>query len=338
MRTLSVSIVFLLAGATAGAETLTGADVVEGLDISDAEKRRLEAGEVLAMDGEPWENSARELAADAAVLVNRPLAEILEEVQEVPTIIPQKYLIEYHDIESADDFAAVAFAADEYEHADEFLKTKVGKDFNLSNEEVKALNAANASAKSREARLQAASDALRNILVARYEAYQQQGLDGVAPYQRSKKKAVSIGRDLKLTTEALQPISEYFSDYYQVMHDYPDGADCCEHIFRWLKVEIRKKPVFALSHTIIQRRDTSLLITERHFYVSSTLNSVQVTVSWVPWDHDTQMGLAVSASTDILDSLLGKVLRPLGRNKARDLVTDVMTEMRDDLHGVSNDD
>lgn len=43
------------------------------------------------------------------------------------------------------------------------------------------------------------------------------------------------------------------------------------------------------------------------------------------------MGVAMSASADILDSMMGKMLRPLGRNKAQDLVTDVMTEVRADL-------
>ena len=71
-----------------------------------------------------------------------------------------------------------------------------------------------------------------------------------------------------------------------------------------------------------------LIVTERHFYVTHTINSVQVTVSWLPYDENTYMGLAVSASTDILDSLLGKALRPLGRNKARDMVTDVLGAMR----------
>ena len=178
---------------------------------------------------------------------------------------------------------------------------------------------------------------MRDILIARYNAYQQSGLQGVAPYQRSKKKALSIGRELTLTTETLEPFSEYFPEYYQVLHDYPKGADCCEHVFRWLKVSLKKKPTFALSHTIIQRSKDFLLVTERHYYVSATLNSVQVTVSWVPWDHDTQMGLAVSASTDVLDSLLGKALRKLGRNKAKDMVADVLTEIRDELQAEPGD-
>jgi hypothetical protein len=49
------------------------------------------------------------------------------------------------------------------------------------------------------------------------------------------------------------------------------------------------------------------------------------------------MGLAVSASADILDSMLGRMLRPIGRNKAKDLVSDVLEEIRTDLESDSND-
>ena len=329
MRSLLIPL--LLLPLVAQAETLTGDKILEGLDVSEAERARLLNGEVLAFDGEAWESTSRELAADATILVHRSMHEVLEQITEVPTIIPQKYLIEYQDIASVADFDTPAYTSEEYDHANDFLKAKAGKDFNLSKSELQIVKAANARAKTREARLQAANDTMKRILIERYEQYQEHGLQGVAEYQRSSRKALSIGRELTLTTETLEPFSKYYPEYYRVLHDYPDGADCCQHIFRWLKVEIRKKPVFALSHTMIEARDDFLLVTERHYYVSATLNSVQVTVSWVPWDEDTQMGLAISASTDVLDSLMGKLLRPLGRNKARDMVTDVLTDIRDDL-------
>lgn len=319
--------------AAATAETLTGGMILDGLGVGERDRDRLVEGEVLAFDGEAWEQTARELSADATVLVNRPLADVLEQVQEVPTIIPQKYLLEHREISGNADFADVGFTAEEYEHADALLNAKVGKKFNLSKAEVAELRRIGASARGRDARLEAASEAMRKILLDRYRAYRATGLAGVAPYQRSSRKAISVGDELTLTTETFEPFAEYFPAYYRVMRNYPAGAECCEHIFRWLKVRIKKRPAFALTHTIIQEQDDFLLITERHFYVSSTLNSVQVTLSWVPWDQDTQMGLAVSASTDVLDSFMGRVLRPLGRNKARDLVGSVLTEIRDDLTG-----
>ncbi len=331
MKTVSPLFVLLFLAAPLGAQTLTGDMILDGLHVSAGERARLEEGEVLAFDGEEYESSARELAADATVLVNKSLDEVLAQIGDVPTIIPQKYLVDYVDIESEADFGKVRFDDAEYEHADNLLKAKYGKNFNLSKRELQLLGERNREARGKAERLAAASDAMREILIGRFNAYLKSGLEGIDVYQRSSRKAISIGRDLRLTTETFEPFEQYFPEYYRVLRDYPQGRDCCEHIFRWLKVEIKKRPVWALSHTIIQETDDFLLITERHFYVSGALNGVQVTLSWVPWDDDTQMGLAVSASTDVLDSIMGRMLRPLGRNKARDLVSEVLIDIRNEL-------
>ena len=42
---------------------------------------------------------------------------------------------------------------------------------------------------------------------------------------------------------------------------------------------------------------------------------------------------AMSASADILDSVMGRMLRPVGRNLAKDMVTDAMEDIRQDLEG-----
>lgn len=330
MRYLTFAILILSAPG-AQAETLTGDMILDGLNVSDSDRARMERGEVLAFDGEAYESNARELAADATILVDQPMLEVLEKITDVPTIIPQKYLVEHQEISSPADFVGVLYTEAEYAEADKLLKAKASKEFNLSKAELAKLKQLNATAQSKADRLAAASKAMREILTDRYVSYTQSGLPGISTYQRSSKKALSIGNELTLTTETLEPFAKYFPEYYQVLHDYPAGADCCDHIFRWLKVELRKRPTFALSHTMIEQREDFLLVTERHYYVSSTLNSLQVTVSWVPYDQDTQMGIAISASTDVLDSFLGKMLRGLGRNKARDMVSDVLTEIRDDL-------
>ena len=48
------------------------------------------------------------------------------------------------------------------------------------------------------------------------------------------------------------------------------------------------------------------------------------------------MGLAMSASADILDSMLGRMLRPLGRNKAKKMVSGVVTDIRAVLQNDDN--
>ena len=326
-------LVLLLFAVATAADAPTGQEIIDKLDYSPDERQRLESGEVLAFSGEPYENTPRELAADASVIVARSLDDVLQQIESVPSIIPAKLLIEHGDIGSSDDLDNVGFTLEEYDEASKLLDAKAGKSYNLSNGELEMLSKVRRSTRNagRAEVVAAASQAMRDILKARYEQYMSGGLGSVPAYQRSKRKAISIGDELRLSTETLEPVEQHFGDYYKVLTSFPEGEACCAHSFRWLKAQIRKRPTFALTHTITQKGEDFLLVTERHYYVSNTLNSVQVTLAWLEWEGETVMGLAMSASTDILDSLMGRMLRPLGRNKASDMVTDILTDIRDEL-------
>jgi hypothetical protein len=173
---------------------------------------------------------------------------------------------------------------------------------------------------------------MRDLLITRYQAYQEKGLAGIAPYARSKKKFVSVGDELRLTTEMHEPIEEFFPEYYETLVNYPAGADCCEHRLYWLKVKIVKRPTWALVHRITLKGEDFALVTERYFYTTHSLNSLQITVAWLPYgDGSTYLGLATSASADVLSGFKGKFLRAIGRDKAGELVGGVLEEVQEEL-------
>jgi hypothetical protein len=315
------------------AQDVDGAKVLDGLGATADDIAQLESGEIIAYSDEAYENTARELSADAVMLIDTDLNAIVEALVDAVTVIPTKLMIEHSEITSEADFASVAYTEDDIGEVEKLFELKSGKDFNLSADELDVLKARIKPHRggSTAEKVAAASDAMRAILIGRYSKYQAEGLRGIDPYWRSKRKQVDVGEELFLTTDTFRPFEPDFPEFFHVMEKYPSGVGCCERYFRWLKVKIRKRPTFALAHTMIQKTDQFILYTERFYYVNNTINSVQITLSWLPYDENTYMGLAMSASADILDSMLGKMLRPLGRNKAQDLVTDVMTEVRADL-------
>lgn len=175
---------------------------------------------------------------------------------------------------------------------------------------------------------------MRAVLIKRYNDYRASGLKGIARYARSKSKKVDVGAELQLTTDTLKPFEGDFPEFVRVMMGYPLGAACCQHLFRWVKVRISKRPGFALSHTIVRTTDDYVILAERVFYVSNQLNSLQITTVWLPYEGGGHLGLAMTASADILDSMVGRMLRKVGRNKARDIVADVMKETKADLESL----
>lgn len=324
----------MLAMPVANAE-IDGRQVLEGLGVSPSEIEEIESGGMLTFSDEAYENTKRELAADAVILVDSDLITIFNEIISEPTLVPSHVVIDSSMVESDADFAGVMYTDAEFDEVKDLFKAKPGKKHNFSASDFEILREfldphVHSDATSQIA---AASDAMRAILIRRYNEYRANGLDGIDSYQRSRKKTVDIARELRLTTETFAPFASDFPEFYGVMHDYPEGAECCEHFYRWIKVEIRDRPTFALSHTFVQKTDDYVLATERYYFVTSTLNSLQVTLSWLKYDENTYMGLAMTASTDLLDSMMGRMLRPIGRNKAKDMVSDIMLDVKCDLDG-----
>jgi hypothetical protein len=326
---------FLLTAASA--EEFSAKDVLISLDISEKDIKKLEDGEVVTFSGEDYEQSKRELASDATVLINKSLDTVLTEINEQASLIPRSVTQGYQDINNEADFAGVGFNSTsdrEFKEVELLHNLKKGKDYNLTAEEYATLTASLVATQSgtREEKTEAASKAVRELLLGRYRAYVGNGLAGIEPYLRGK-KSVNISNELKVTTETLDVVEDLMPDYYYSLLNYPDGADCCQQRFRWIKVKLMKRPAFGLTHSTVYKSDDILIITERHFYVTHSLNTMQITVAWLPYEEGTYMGLAMSAQANALDTFMGRVFRGIGRNMAEEMVGDVLVGIRSELEG-----
>lgn len=304
--------------------------------MSPAEIEALERGEILTYSDEAYEYTKRQLSADSMLKVDASIDAILKSLQDDPTLIPNDVTKAHADINGEADFDGVEYGPQELQEVDRLFAAEPGKGLNFSDSEYATLqktlrpyqNATDAE------RIKAASDAMRAILINRYNNYRASGLKGIARYARSRSKQVDVGDELRLTTDVLKPFERDFPEFVRVMTGYPQGADCCQHLFRWVKVKIRKRPAFALSHTIIRSTDDYVILAERVFYVSNQLNNVQITTVWLPYEGGGHLGLAMTASADILDSMMGRMLRKVGRNMAKDIVADVMKETKAELESL----
>ena len=315
------------------AQGVGGRSVLRSLNASSEEIADLEQGGILVLDSRAYESTPRDLAADAVVLIDVDLNDVMSHFESSISFVPNKEMLAHAEIYSDEDFGGIEYTSDDYEEVRRLINAKRGKDFNLSDSEYALIKRDLSGLKNagQAEQIKAASDLMRKLLLARYHAYRDGGLDAIAPYSRSSRKTVSAGAELRLTSETFKPFEKDFPGYYHVMVGYPEADDCCKHEFRWLKVKLRGRPTFALAHTMYQLTPTFLLITERFFYMSSQGNSLQLTFAWLPYDDDTYMGMSISANADILDSLLGRMLKKLGRNYAREFVEDALTDVKTDL-------
>lgn len=317
---------------TAWGEPPVGKQLLEEFNISAKEVQKLESGEVLTKLASEHEQSPRELAIDSTIIIRKPLSELVSESEDNITLIPGKMILDAAEITGEESFDSIGFAPEEAEEATHWLNAKPGDDPNLGRQDL-ALIAELKANRGGRSDLELASEAVRQILLRRFREYTRGGLNAIEPYAR-KGDQVLVGAELRASNETLQAVEKHFPAYYDELVNFPTGSDCCEHRFMWMKAKVRKRPTFILIHRIVLDSPEAVLLTERHFYVSHSLNSLQLTLGWLPYqegDDKTYLGIATSANSDYLTGFVGKMIRFLGGNKGAEMVGDVLVEIRDDL-------
>ena len=117
------------------AADVDGPSVLQGLNTSQQEIQDLENGEVLVFDSEPYENTPRELAADAVILVDNDLQHVLAKFEQHVSLIPNEDMLAHAEIYNDADFAGLEYSETEYEEVERLLATRPGKEHNYSTEE-----------------------------------------------------------------------------------------------------------------------------------------------------------------------------------------------------------
>ena len=239
---------FIIVANQACAESLTAKQALDALKVDSSVIEKIENGEVVSFSGEPYEQSKREVASDAAMIVNTTLDYVLAEINELASLIPDEVILAFQDIESNNDFSQIGFDSSkdlDLAEVEKLYKLKKGKDYNLTSEEYEILiaNLDRGRGGSPTEKAEAASRAIQDLLLARYRDYREQGLAGIQPYQRSG-KSVDIGKELKVTTQTLDIVREHLPGYYDNLMRYPAGAECCQHKFHSVTLPaIPRKPI-----------------------------------------------------------------------------------------------
>ncbi|KAL3898068.1 MAG: hypothetical protein SGARI_006770 [Bacillariaceae sp.] len=129
----------------------------------------------------------------------------------------------------------------------------------------------------KHSRQEEVEETLQTVLQQRLEAYQQRGLEGIAPYERKGGKEYYPGKELKEVTEQLSVLKKMSPDFCKYMVDYPQNKpDGVEDTFGWINFNINDAPTIALFHkSYLKISEHTAAMCFRHFYVSQGHNSVQ---------------------------------------------------------------
>jgi hypothetical protein len=283
--------------------------------------KSLENGEIVII-GRPDSEIDTELDVIMSVLVPAPLTKTVDVLQrqstgkDTPGIL---YIQEITGKDSASEltgiFNKVTFSSSESSEVEQLMSIGPGDNYNLSRKEIALFKQASKRVKPGTTGNSEMSKVMGEVLKNRYLSYRRKGLKGMATYQISASKQASPAKELIAVTESAFILKEKFPTYYHCLRFYPDqNVSNFVHQFFLVKQQEEGRPMFALKHQVLDIQPDYALITERHYYMTHSLNSLQVVIGCLPYKNGTLVALLNQVFTEKVNITIGKrIAKKVGR-------------------------
>lgn len=276
----------------------------------------LDKGETVSFD--VAENSEKELAAGVVMFVMATPSQLIKFIKQDKLASIDTDVVAHGVItkqSGLDAFKNFGFSAKQSKEAEDFLEAESGNDFNLSDQEVGAIKAIKAG--DATATREAASQGYRNILLQRWEAYQKNGLNGIATYSRDG-AAADPAMELRNATMQSKVLEHYFPSLYKAWLNYPEALPAgAEEQFFWLNRTVEKRPTAILGHRMILESDSGAVILARQYYVGHSYNSSQLSIGCLPYKSGSLIFYANRTSTDQVAGMGSSLKHSIGREQMR---------------------
>jgi hypothetical protein len=320
--TLSAAVTCGLAPALASAVP-TLDTLMTDLGYKDADVQRVRRGELVTTTTK--ETNAREIATVMAFLVKAPVKTLVGafEIGAAFRNDPQvKAVTEIRGDGTVGDFKAVVLPPKEAQH---YLNAAPGDALNLSSEEIAAFQALKGSGTGQAQ----AEEALRRMLLARYQAYRARGLAGIAPYARSGGKSSSAADDLRRATEAAHVLKAREPAFYAALLNYPADvpAGLTERFF-CVRYEMGGRPNFTLRHRLVLPVGDAYVAADREYYVSREYNDVQAIAALLPVEDGTIVLYRTRTTTDQLGGFGASAKQAIGRRMMTRQISEIFEKTR----------
>ena len=279
---------------------------------------RVMAGELVSRDVSS--STERELATGLAFLVKESPKELLADMHEGLLQQVDENTLAHGEIQasaSLGDFDGVKLEGGE---AKAYQGAEAGGDLNLSSDELQAFNAL-------EGKPAAEVEAqVRKSLLARAQAYQKSGLDGIASYARDGGER-SPAEELRSASEAAKPLKEGVPSFYQTLLGYPKKPENFTEKYTWMRYSAHDKPVFILTHAFSVEQGDAIAVCQRQFYVSGNYNSEQALAAFLPVEGGTLVAYVNRTSTDQVTGFGGSAKRSIGAKLLSSQLNDLFARL-----------
>jgi hypothetical protein len=284
---------------------------------------RVENGEMV--ETTPTDRSDRELAIGMVFLVPAPLMQVIQGFHRGGDLKAAPGVVALHEVSGAGtlaDFEDLRLTPHGAAEAQRYLTAAPGQTLNLSTAEIAAFRALGA------ARQPDVEAQLRRLLLARYQAYRTEGLDGGAPYDRGGGVQRSPAEELRRHSAA-KILGKYSPAFRDVLQHYPAArpAGLEEHFF-WIVHDLDERPTLALRHRLALPMDDGFVVADREFYVSQGYNAMQAHAAFLPAKDGTMIFYVTRTSTDRASGFGASAKHAIGRRIMTRQLEDIFHRMR----------
>jgi hypothetical protein len=275
------------------------------------------------------ETSDREIAAVMVFLVKAPVQKLVNflEVGSGFRHDPQiQSATQIRGDGTLDDFKGIVLQPGGEKEAQRYLDAAPGDTLNLSPAEIATFQALKASGATSVAQVE---QAVRQMLLARFQAYQSQGLAGVAPYARGKDKQSQPAAELRRATEAAKGVKQYAPAFYDALLNYPQGkpANLKESFFA-IRYAMDGRPNFTLRHRFAMPVDDAYVVADREFYVGHGYNDMQAIGGLLPVADGTVVVYLNRTTTDQLGGFGASAKQAIGRTMMAKQISAIFEKAR----------
>jgi hypothetical protein len=320
--------------APAGAvEVMSASQLAQALGFDGAAQKKLLVGEIVSVERE--ETTAKQLAVSIGMLVKGDPEALAAAVLDGQTLEANPAILGFGKIDpSAPEagLAGVAFTSGEVDEIRKLLELEAGDEFNLSADELATLQEAIARLDPSQAEdpavVQAVNGAYRSVLLGRLQAYLARGVAGIAPYQRAGGVS-DPAEDLRAAADASQLLQQAAPDLYRGLVDFPEHQPAeVQQAFFWVKEVANDRPVFSLSHRMVQRRPDGLILLSRTFYAGHSFNASLSGAGVVPVQSASAVFYTNRTASDQVAGFMQAMRHELGRGMMRDALIESLRAIR----------
>jgi len=295
------------------------------LGFSKDDVRRVQDGEMVKTTTR--ETSDREIATVMVLLFKAPVKKLIDafEAGLFFRYDPQvQQSVEIRGKGALEDFKTLVIEPGGEEETQRYLEAAPGSTLNLSASEIAAFQALRDSGAAGRPQVE---QVLRQVLLARYQAYRLQGLAGVAPYARGENEESQPADALRRATEADRSLSKYAPSFYAVLMKYPEEhPDGLKEHFFWIRYRMDGRPNFTLRHRLALPLDEAYVIADREYYVGFDYNETQTIAALLPIAEGTAGVYLDRTTTDQLGGFGASAKQAIGRSLLAKQIGEIFPE------------